>query len=162
MAFNRQVSRSYAGGVQTAFIAPWASYTGSKIALSTIVAGSITSTAGLVLTPANTFQNLEWGSLSANVQTGLTTSGITAQTIWQVSNDGTNWATVAPAFGGAYTTVAAAGTGGLVTTTYVQSFIGVNLAHPWIRLAVLSAVQTGAAGDNVTVSYNFRQRWTVS
>jgi hypothetical protein len=159
MAFNQLVKKSYAGGAQTAFVAPWASFNGSRIALNTITAGTITSNAGLVLTPSNTFQNVEWESLTANVQTGLTTSTITAQTLWQVSNDGTNWATLAPLAGTTYATVAAAGTGSLVTTTYVQALDGINLAHPYLRLAVLVGVVTGAAGDNVTVSYNYRMRW---
>jgi hypothetical protein len=57
-------------------------------------------------------------------------------------------------------TVAAAGSGSLVTTQYVQAFPGVNPGFPYIRLAVVNGVVTGGAGDNVVVAYNYRKRWT--
>ena len=162
MSFSRQTTRFYAGGAVAAYAAPWASFKGSVVALNTLVATTVTSSPGLVLDMNSPSLNVEWESLTANVQTGITTSTITAQTQWQVSNDGTNWASVVPLAGTQYTTVAAAGTGSLVTNTYVQALDGINPSHRYIRLAVLVGVVTGAAGDNVTVSYNWRQRWTVS
>lgn len=162
MAFNQLVKKAYAGGALTAFIAPLASYKGSQIALNTKVAGTITSTAGLVLSMANTFMNVEWDSLAAIVETDLTTSTITLKSMWQVSNDGTNWIQF---FGNdctALSAVAAAGTGALVTTQYVHAWPGVNPSFPYVRLAVQNGVVTGGAGDNVTVAYNWRMRWAAA
>jgi hypothetical protein len=161
MAFNQLVKKSFVpSGATQAFIAPWTAYTGSKIALSGVTAGSVASTAGLVLAMGSTAVNAEWGSLSANVQTGLTTNSITATMVWQGSNDGTNWVTVNRMTNTANSNFAPAGTGGLITTTFVQAFQGMNPGYPYMRLAALVGGATGAAGDNVVVSYNWRMRWT--
>jgi hypothetical protein len=158
MGFNQQVAKSYAAGVKASFLAPWAAFSGSVIALNGVVTASTTSTAGLVITPAGNQFNIEWGSLVANIQTGITTNSLAVVAQWQVSNDGTNWASIYPYSGGAYTQVNATGTGSLITTSYCLSLPGINPGHPFLRIAVLSTGATGAAGDNVTVSYNYRRR----
>lgn len=155
MAFNQLVKKSYAAGATQAFAAPWAAYKGSLIALNGAVAGTVTSTAGLVIPCAGPSYNIEWESLVANVQTVLATAGLVATGIWQVSNDATNWATLYGVNSPAYVAVAPAGAG---TTTYCHAFAGINPGHPYLRFAILNTVQTGAAGDNVTVSYNWRGR----
>jgi hypothetical protein len=167
MAFNQQRVKSYSQGAQTAFTAPLAAFKGSQIALNTLVAGTTASTAGLVIALAGAQFNIEWESLVALVETDLTTSGITASTKWQGSLDGTNWVDIVNILG-TITPVqnqiipaiqyAAAGTGSLVTKQYFHPLMGVNPGVDYVRLAVLTGAQTGAAGDNVTVSYCFRKR----
>ena len=161
MAFNQKIVKSYFTGAQQAFTAPLAAYNGSKIALNTITATSTTSSAGLVIACAGPQFNIEWESLAAIVETNLTTSTITATTKWQVSNDGTAWIDLLGKNAAANVTKAAAGTGSLVTTQYVQAFDGMNPGFPYLRLAVLVGVVTGGAGDNVTVAYNWRKRASV-
>lgn len=161
MAFNQKIVKAYFTGAQQAFTAPLAAYNGSKIALSGITATSTVSTAGLVIACAGPQFNIEWESLSAIVETNLTTNTITATTKWQVSNDGTAWIDLLGKNAAANVTKANAGTGSLVTAQYVQAFDGINPGFPYLRLAVLVGVTTGAAGDNVTVAYNFRKRASV-
>lgn len=160
MAFNQLVVKSYSNGTQVAFTAPLASYKGTVIPLNGITAGSTTGVSGLVIACAGPQFNIEWESLSAIIETNLTTSTITATTKWQVSNDGTNWIDLLGKNAAANVTKSAAGTGSLVTTQYVQAFDGINPGFPYLRLAVLVGTVTGAAGDNVTVAYNWRKRWT--
>lgn len=157
MSFNNRIVKSYASGALVAFTAPLASYKGSQIALNTVTSGSTASTAGLVISVAQS--DIEWESLCAIVETDITTSTITVATKWQVSNDNTNWVDFRDKNGTTRTTVAAAGTGSLVTTQYVQAFDGVNCPFPYVRIAALVGVTTGAAGDNVTASYQYRRRW---
>jgi len=161
MAFNQRIVKSYSTGASQAFTAPLASYVGSKIALSGVTANSTASSAGLVIAVGGPQFNIQWESLHAIVETNLTTSTITATTKWQVSNDGTNWLDLLGKNGAANVTKAAAGTGSLITTQYVQAFDGINPAFPYLRLAVLVGVATGAAGDNVTVSYNWTKNTIV-
>ncbi len=161
MSFNSTLVKSYAGGATVAFTAPLAAFKGSVIALNTITAGSTASSAGLALAVGGV-NNIEFESLSANVETNLTTNTITATTKWQVSNDGTNWLDVFGKNDAANVTKAAAGTGSLITTQYVQTMDGVNVAYPFVRLAVVVGAATGAAGDNVTVSYNWRRRFVAA
>ena len=166
MAFNQQRVKPYAGGAQTAFIAPLASYKGSQIALNTLVATTVASSAGLVIACAGPQWNIEWDSLWALVETDITTSTITVAGAWQVSMDNTNWLNVlTPGWPtgdqhstSKFTQVAAAGTGSLVTTQYVHPFYGFNPSFDYIRYAVQVGVATGGAGDNVTVTYGFRKR----
>lgn len=160
MSFNQLVVKSAFTGAGTAFTAPLAAYKGSLVPLTGITATSTTSVAGLVILVGGPQFNIEWESLLAIVETNLTTSTITATTKWQVSNDGTVWLDLLGKNGAANVTKAAAGTGSLVTTQYAQAFDGVNPGTPYLRLAVLVGVATGGAGDNVTVSYNWRKRWT--
>lgn len=158
MSFNSSVVKAYAGGALTTFVAPLAAYKGSQIALNTKVAGSITSTAGLVISCASATFNIEWESLVALVETDLTTNTIVVKTMWQGSDDGTNWVQIFDENCVALVGVAAAGTGGLVTTQYRQ-MLRHNPGMPYLRLAAINTVVTGAAGDNVTVAYNYRKRW---
>lgn len=160
MSFANTLKKSNFTGAGTAFTAPLAAYNGSKIALSTITAGSTASSAGLVLICANPGLQIEWDSLHAMIETNLTTSTITATTKWQVSPDGasTTWIDYVGVNAAANVTKAAAGTGSLVTTQWVQGFPGMNPAFPYIRLAVQVGVATGGVGDNVTASYFFKNR----
>lgn len=160
MAFNQLVVKSYFTGAANAFASPLGSYNGSKIALNTVTSGSTASTAGLVIACAGSQFNIEWDSLAAVVETGITTTSLTVTSKWQVSNDGTNWVDFLGLNCAANVQVAAAGSGSLVTTQYVQGFPGVNPGFPYIRLAVKTGGATGGTGDNVTVAYNFRKRWT--
>lgn len=158
MSFNQKIAKAYSSGATVAFAAPLASFRGSAIALTGITAGSVVSAAGLVVSCGSPQFAIEWSSLSAVVQTGLTTTTLTAQTLWQVSEDGINWLNLLSLNGAANVTAAAAGTGALVTTNYVQAASGINPSFPYMRLAVLVGVVTGGAGDNVTVAYNYRKR----
>lgn len=163
MAFNQLAVKNFFTGAQQAYVANGAAtagMNGSKIALNTVVAGTTTSTAGLVLALPSPAMNIEWDSLYALVQTGLTTNTIVVVGKWQASLDGVNWSDILGINAPANVQVAAAGTGGLITTTWFHSFAGINPATPFIRYAVVNTVVTGAAGDNVVVSYGFRKRWT--
>ncbi|MDP9148520.1 MAG: hypothetical protein M3O36_01050 [Myxococcota bacterium] len=157
MSFNSMIQKAYSTGTQTAFTAPLASMKGSLIALNTVVAGTTTSTAGLVLNAGGAF-NLEWDSVAAIVETNVTTTSLTVTAKWQVSNDGTNWIDLLTKNSAANVQKAATGTGSLVTTQFVMSLDGVNPAFPYLRAAVLSAGATGGAGDSCTIAYNFRKR----
>ena len=159
MAFNQLVVKNASTGAATAFSAPIASQNGSNIALAGVAAGSTTSSAGLLIPIAGPQWNIEWDSLCATVQTKVTTTGLIVTTKWQVSNDGVNWVDFVGTNNAANVAVAATGTGALVVTTYVQALVGVNPSFPYFRIAVLSTGATGAAGDNVICSYNFRKRW---
>jgi phenylpropionate dioxygenase-like ring-hydroxylating dioxygenase large terminal subunit len=158
MSFNSSIVKSYAGGALTAFTAPLASYKGSLVALNGVTAGTAVSTVGLVL-QAGGANNIEFNSLAALVETNITTSTMTVTTKWQVSNDGTSWIDLFEKTSQSNTNRSAAGTGSLVTTQYVQSMDGINPSFPYMRIAVQVGVATGAAGDNVTVSYNWRKRF---
>jgi hypothetical protein len=158
MAFNQQRVKAAFTGAGVAYTAPFAAFKGSQIALNTLVAGTITSTAGLVIACAGPTWNIEWDSLFAFVETDITTNTIVVASGWQGSWDGTNWMNInGPGATTPFLQTAAAGTGGLVTTQYVHPFY-MNPAHDYLRLAVKNTVATGAAGDNVTVSYGFRKR----
>ena len=130
----------------------------TAIPLNTLVAGTTTSAAGLVINPGDPRFPIEFDSLVMNVTAAITTSTIVVTTIWQVSDDGTNWRTLFPLNNASYVAVAAAGSGSLVTTNYVQTCNGYNPGKQYIRAAVINTVVTGAAGDNVTISYNWRRR----
>lgn len=163
MAFNQQRVKAYSQGAQTAYIAPLAAYKGSQIALSGVTGATIVSTAGLVIPLAGSQFNIEWDSLSALVETDITTSTLVVQTKWQGSLDGTNWLDLwqnkyQDAVGTTRLLVAAAGTGSLVTTQFIHTFAGINPGVDYIRYAAMVTTGTGAAGDNLTVSYNFRKR----
>jgi hypothetical protein len=159
MSFNSRLAKSVFQGTATAFTSPLNAFSGSKIALNTITAGSTASTAGLVIPLTNPTFQIEWESLVALVETNLTTSTITATSKWQYSPDGTNWLDVLGLNAAANVTKAAAGSGSLVTTQYFHAFSGINPAAQAVRIAVLVGVATGAAGDNVTCSYFFTKRW---
>ncbi len=158
MSFNQQRVKSYAQGAQTAFIAPLTAFKGSQIALNTLVAGTTASTAGLVIANAGAQFNIEWDSLYALVETDLTTNTITVASKWQLSLDGTNWIDIVQDGLLRSKLIAAAGTGSLITTQYVHPLGGINPGADYLRLAVVVGVVTGAAGDNVTVSYGWRKR----
>ena len=167
MAFNQQRVKSYASGALTAFATGGlTAYKGSQIALNTVTNGTVVSSAGLVIALAGPQFNIEWDSLVATVETNLTTSTLTVSSAWQGSWDNVTWQTFLTAgfptgdqhATSQFTQVAAAGTGGLVTTLYTHPFYGYNPAFDYIRYAVKVGVATGAAGDNVTVSYSWRKR----
>lgn len=126
-------------------------YASTVLALSGVTANTVTSAAALVFSPGeNTKMAME--SLVMNVGAGITTSTLVVTTVWQVSDNGSTWVTLYPMNGAAYVNVAAAGTGSLVTTNYVQSCLGFNPSKRYMRPAVISTVTTGGAGDNVTIS----------
>lgn len=132
---------------------------GGVIALAGVTTGNTTSTAGLILQPKGA-NNIAADSLCANISAGITTTSLVVVPQWQVSNNGTTWTTLLPMNGAAYVALAT-GTGSLVTTTYALSAAGLNLAYPYVRLAVVSTGATGAAGDNVTVSYNWNRQFII-
>ncbi len=101
--------------------------------------------------------NAEPDSIVANVSVGSTTTNITIQTKWQVSNDNVTFLDLKTMNAPLGVAVVAAGTGSLVTTAYAHALC-VNPGYPYVRLAILSAAATGAAGDNVTISYNYIKR----
>jgi hypothetical protein len=160
MSFANTLKKANFTGAGVAYTAPFAAYKGTQIALNTITAGTTVSSAGAVLNCANPGLQIEWDSLHALIETDLTTSTITATPKWQVSPDGaaTTWVDYVGVNAAANVTKAAAGTGSLITTQWVQGFPGMNPAFPFIRIAVLVGVVTGGAGDNVTVSYFFKNR----
>lgn len=124
------------------------------VALNGVTTGTIT--AGPVLNVSGAIA-VEWESLCANVSAAITTSSLVIKTLWQGSNDNSTWNTIYGLNGAAPVAVAATGTGSLVTTGYIQH-CSINPSYPYMRLAVLSSGATGAAGDNVTISYNFKKR----
>lgn len=128
------------------------------VALNGVTTGTTTSAAGLVIN-IDQSRNVEFDSLVMNVTAAITTTSLVVQTLWQVSDDGTTWRTLYPMNGAAYVQVAATGTGSLVTTNYCVAANGWNPSKQFIRAAVLSTGATGAAGDNVTISYGFRKRF---
>lgn len=158
MSFNSTIVKNYASGTLVAMQSPLTAVSGSQIALNTKVAGSNTSTAGLVLQPGGS-HNIELDSLTALVETKVTTNTIVVTTRWEVSNDGTNWIPIYQLNAPAYVAVAAAGTGATVYTQYVQSAAGINPSWPYIRLAAVNTVVTGGANDSVIVAYNWRRRF---
>jgi hypothetical protein len=160
MGFNSMVKKAYAGGALTAYTAPLAAYKGSVIALATKVTGSVTSTAGLVVTLASPTFNIEWESLSALIETNITTTSLVVKMIWQASLDGTNWVQLYDSNGVAPVQIAATGSGSLVTTQFIMNLHGINPGYPYLRIAALNTGATGAAGDNVTAAYNYRGRFT--
>lgn len=162
MAFNQQIVKSYSTGAQVAFTAPLAAFKGTVIPLNGITANATAGVAGLVIPVAGPQWNISECALSAIVETNLTTATLTATTKWQVSNDGTAWLDIVGKNGAANVTKSAAGSGSLVTTQYAQAFDGLDPAFPYIRLAVLVGVATGAAGDTVTVAYQYRKRWAAA
>lgn len=163
MAFNQLVVKNSFQGAGTAYAASGAATVlmkGSSIALNTVVAGTVTSTAGLVIPCSAPQTNIEWDSLAALVQTALTTNTIVVVGKWQASLDGTNWSDIFGINTPANVQVAAAGTGSPVVTTWFHAFAGVNPGVPYLRYAVINSVATGGAADTVNVSYCFRKRWT--
>lgn len=161
MSFNSKQVKSYAQGALAAFNAnggSWNNFSGSSISLNTKVAGSVTSTAGLVIPVAGPQFAIEWDSLVALVQTAVNTSTITVLARWEMSPDNTNWAPIYPMNGAANVVVAAAGTGSTVYTTYWLPFQGLNPAAQYLRVAAVNAVVTGGASDAVIVSYFWRKR----
>jgi hypothetical protein len=156
--------RPYSAGPLVSFSAPLAAYSGTNIPLNGVSAASgVVSAAGLLLSPTGVGGNgaafaVEFMSLCALVQTKLTTSSLVATSVWEVSEDGANWIVFKGLNHAANSAVAAAGTGSLVTTTYVHSFAGVNPAFPYCRLGVAVSGATGGAGDNVIVAYQWRRR----
>lgn len=139
MSFNSSLVRGYATTI---------------VALTGKTTGSITSAAGLVLSPGAA-HNIAPNSLSAHISAGVTTSSIVVTTRWEVSNDNSTWLPLYAHNCPAVVQVAATGSGSLVTTAYVQACPGIAFSFPYIRLAVLNTGATGGAGDNVTVKYNW-------
>lgn len=165
MAFNAQLVTNAFTGAATAYAASGAATTsmnGSNIALNTVTAGTVTSTAGLVIPVAGPQWNIEWESLSALVQFAITTNTITVTGKWQGSLDGSNWSDILGLNSAANVTTPAAGTGSLVKTTIFHAFSGMNPGCRYIRYAVVPGVTTGGSGDSVIASYCFRKRWNVA
>lgn len=127
----------------------------SVVALNTKIVGSVT---GALALPVNGSLGIEWDSLVANVSAGITTNTITVQTRWEVSQDGVTFIPLFGMNGAANVGIAPAGTGGLITTAYAQAASGINPSHQFVRLACVVGVVTGGAGDNITISYNYRRR----
>ena len=158
MSFNQKVAKSYAGGAVVSFLAPLASFKGSTIPLNGVAAGSIVSTPGLVITCGSPAFAIEWSSLSAVIQTSIMTAGLTAQTVWQVSQDSVNWISLTGLNAAANATYAPAGTGASVPTSYVQAANAINPSFPYMRVAVVVGGATGGVNDTVTIGYNYRKR----
>ncbi len=125
----------------------------SIVALTGVLSGATTGATALALAAID----IEADSLVANVSCGITTSTTTVATKWQVSNDNSTWLDLKTMNAPALVTVAAAGTGSLVTTAYAQA-CPINVSYPYIRLATVVGVATAGAGDNITISYNYRKR----
>ena len=161
MSFNSKQVKSYSGAPLTAFNAgggTWSNYSGSFIALNTKIAGSITSTPGLVIAVGGPHFAIEWDSLCALVQTNLTTNTLTAIARWEASPDNLNWAPMYMMSGQANVAVSAAGTGAAVVSTYWLPFVGFNPSMQYVRIAAVPGVVTGGAADSITVSYFWRKR----
>jgi len=124
------------------------------VALNGKAAGSFTNGPILSMGGVN---NVEWDSLCANVSAGITTSTITIATRWAVSQDGITYNPIFPQNGAASVGVPAAGSGSLVTSTYVQA-LPVNVPYPYVTLQTAVGVVPGGAGDNIAISYNWKKR----
>lgn len=163
MSFNNRVIKSYAQGgagvTISSFAAPWTAFKGILLPLNTAAPGTVSSSVGLTISMPSPQYDIEWDSLSANVQVAITTSTIVINTVWQVSNDNVGWVTLYPMNGAAYVAPAPAGSGSPVTTSYIHACPGFNAPYQYLRMAVINTVASGGGADNVIVSYNFRKRW---
>ncbi|HEY2516957.1 MAG TPA: hypothetical protein VGI39_39065 [Polyangiaceae bacterium] len=133
---------------------------GSVVALNGVTTGTVT--AGPQLAPGDA-QRVGPTALYMRVSAAITTTSLVVVTMWQASDDGTNWDTIFPGNGAAYVQVAATGNGGLVTTTYRQWFdFGDAAACQYVRAAVKSTGATGAAGDNITITFGWLKRFFIT
>lgn len=119
--------------------------------LNTLVSGSVVTGAAIFLGRANK----KVGSLSARVQLTAATATITMATKWQVSVDGSTWIDITNGPQNAASVVVTTGTSAIVTKIIPPS--DAIYGYPWVRLAVVTGVATGAAGDLYVIDYAYRQ-----
>lgn len=120
--------------------------------LNTLVAGTTVANTGQVNVSDSTRAKLKM--LSALVSVTAATSTLTVTAKWQVSLDASTWIDVANGPQNAASVVFATGTSAIVTKT-IDAPGGVY-AWPFSRVALVTGVATGAAGDLYSVGYRAR------
>lgn len=114
--------------------------------------------AGTVIAGSSIFLGQSWrkvSGLSSLVTLTAATATLTMATKWQASNDGVTWYDIANGSQNAAAVAVTTGTSAAVVKVIPapDSVYG----YAFARLAVVSGVATGAAGDLYVVSYNYRQ-----
>lgn len=121
---------------------------------TTAVVGAAGTT--VALTAINLFSsNVETGSLSANITATAATAGITYTLKWQVSDDASTWVDCL-AMNSAANVILTTGTAAALSRCVEAPSCVYGKRHA--RLALVTGVQTAAAGDQYAGSYNFRKR----
>lgn len=119
--------------------------------LNTLVSGSVVTGAAIFLGRTNR----KVVSLSARVQLTAATSTLTIATKWQVSVDGTNFVDITNGPQNAASVVVTTGTAAIVTKIIPPP--DAIYGYPYARLALVTGVTTGAAGDLYVIDYAYRQ-----
>lgn len=119
--------------------------------LNTLVAGSVVGGVAIFLGRSNR----KIGFLSARVQLTAATATLTMATKWQVSDDSSTWEDVVNGPQNAASVVVTTGTSALVKRIIPPSEAIYGRAYA--RLAIVTGVATGAAGDLYVIDYSYRQ-----
>lgn len=118
--------------------------------LNTVVAG--TQTAGATLT----MNQVEPGSLCAEVLVDAETSTLTIALDWLVSQDNSTWVTVAHGTQNAAGVVLATGTAGAdASVTRIIPAPSCAYSFAYCKAAVRNEAQTGAAVDTYSIKYHY-------
>lgn len=116
-----------------------------------------TDAAGTVNAGATlTMNQVEPGSLCAEVTVDAETSTLTLSAVWQVSVDNSTWLTVANGPQNAAAVALATGTAGAdADVTKVLQAPDCVYSFTYARCAVTNGAQTGAAADTYSVKYHY-------
>lgn len=120
--------------------------------LNTLVAGTTVTNTGSINVSDSSRPKLKM--LSSQVSVTAATATLTVTAKWQVSLDATTWLDVANGSQNAASVVFATGTSAIVTKV-IDAPAGVY-AWPYARVALVTGVATGAAGDLYSVGYRAR------
>ena len=119
--------------------------------LNTLVAGSVVN--GTTVFVGQAYNKIR--ALSARVQLTAATSTLTMAVKWQVSVDGTNFFDIANGSQNAAAVVVTTGTSAIKKLIIPASEL--VYAYQYCRLAIVTGVATGAAGDLYVIDYTYRQ-----
>lgn len=103
-----------------------------------------------------TMNQIEGGSLCAEVTVDAETSTLTLSALWQVSVDGSTWMTVANGPQNAASVALATGTAGAdAAVTRVIPAPDAVYSFKHARCAVTNGVQTGTTSDTYSIKYHY-------
>lgn len=119
--------------------------------LNTLVAGSIVGGTAIFLGRA--YRKIT--NLSARVQLTAATSTLTMAVKWQTSDDASTWEDLANGPQNAASVVITTGTAAVVKKIIPPPEAIYGKAY--VRLAIVTGVATGAAGDLYVIDYSYRQ-----
>jgi hypothetical protein len=119
--------------------------------LNTLVSGSVVGGSAIFL--GNSAKKVQ--SLSARLLLTAATSTITISAKWQVSKDGSTWEDVTNGSQNAASVVLTTGTAAQVTKNVPAP--DAIFGWQYTRIALVTGVVTGAAGDLYTIGYSYRQ-----